>query len=339
MEGNPLEPTSLSSVIPQLRFLRAVGIDSNQARGVSSCGLIRSSGEQALRIGHMAGTGEASLNGGYFKVTRHSEAGVTDGDLAQLLVVAFGSAPGVPNWGGLLKRVKNCLESKGFPAAFDTLYVVDPRRSWYSHSKRGTASLLCDDDDDHASAALPSPDGLFFNPSSSCSLVNQESQSKKGGAISTRGATAKQFGPESYYFKELSASVKGYRRVIMLGDSMGASAALMFSQLATAVMAFCPQVDLTSASIRPSRSDAWFQSFRDNLLSAASSSSASITVHCGDWSHDLNQAQMLPKPQVQVVTHPINDHRLAKALNEQGRLVPLVAELIEKEISEAYAFL
>ena len=52
----------------------------------------------------------------------------------RLLVVSFASAPGLPNWGGLLKKV---LHGMAEPAhkCFDTLYVVDPCRSWY-HGER-----------------------------------------------------------------------------------------------------------------------------------------------------------------------------------------------------------
>lgn len=48
----------------------------------------------------------------------------------RLLVVAYASAPGLPNWGGLLRKV---FEGMAEPAhrCFDTLYVVDPSRSWY----------------------------------------------------------------------------------------------------------------------------------------------------------------------------------------------------------------
>lgn len=44
------------------------------------------------------------------------------------------------------------------------------------------------------------------------------------------------------YFDRLSQVTSRYKRVLMLGDSMGASAALLFSPLATAVQAFSPQV-------------------------------------------------------------------------------------------------
>ena len=47
------------------------------------------------------------------------------------LVVAFGSAPGVPNWGGLLSRVLAAAEDAAHEC-FDVLYIVDPARSWYN---------------------------------------------------------------------------------------------------------------------------------------------------------------------------------------------------------------
>ena len=48
-----------------------------------------------------------------------------------MLVVAFGSAPGVPNWGGLLSRVRNSAQDAAHDC-FDILHVVDPARSWYN---------------------------------------------------------------------------------------------------------------------------------------------------------------------------------------------------------------
>ena len=44
----------------------------------------------------------------------------------------------------------------------------------------------------------------------------------------------------SVYHSRLSEALAGYDRVLMVGDSMGATAALLFSRLATAVLAFCP---------------------------------------------------------------------------------------------------
>ena len=44
------------------------------------------------------------------------------------------------------------------------------------------------------------------------------------------------------YSERLQAITGRYQRVLMLGDSMGASAALMFSNLATCIQVFTPQV-------------------------------------------------------------------------------------------------
>jgi hypothetical protein len=54
----------------------------------------------------------------------------------------------------------------------------------------------------------------------------------------------------AYYSDRLRQYTERYDHVIMVGDSMGATAALAFSEQATAVLAFCPQVrflDLTSS--------------------------------------------------------------------------------------------
>ena len=45
-----------------------------------------------------------------------------------------------------------------------------------------------------------------------------------------------------YWREQLKKVTERYSRVLMLGDSMGATAALLFSDLATSVQAFTPQV-------------------------------------------------------------------------------------------------
>ena len=51
-----------------------------------------------------------------------------------------------------------------------------------------------------------------------------------------------------YWWDRLAAVTGRYSRVLMLGDSMGATAALLFSPLATAVHAFTPQAGLPTLS-------------------------------------------------------------------------------------------
>ncbi len=91
---------------------------------------------------------------GYFKVARRQSlkpgiqaaAGAHQRAEDSALVVAFESAPGVPNWGGLLKRVELAGAANPNWQSFDVLFVVDGSRSWYdgmffSHSK--APSVAC----------------------------------------------------------------------------------------------------------------------------------------------------------------------------------------------------
>ena len=48
----------------------------------------------------------------------------------KLLVVTFASAPGVPNWGGVLSRLAR--EASPEEKCFDIFFVCDGGRNWYS---------------------------------------------------------------------------------------------------------------------------------------------------------------------------------------------------------------
>lgn len=45
-------------------------------------------------------------------------------------MVSFASAPGVPNWGGLVERIRKEAKEP-VHKCYDVLYVVDAGRSWY----------------------------------------------------------------------------------------------------------------------------------------------------------------------------------------------------------------
>ncbi|CAM6122601.1 unnamed protein product [Calypogeia fissa] len=271
LENNPLKAEGLRNLLPLVPHVKTIGLTAHRELSFDNAPNVVTS--------YTAGTGAALKCGGYFKLQAHSEK-INQAEKADVLVVAFGSAPGVPNWGGLLKKVKVSMRQRSILPVFDILYVVDSARSWYTHD---------------------------YSP-----------QNVNGG---------KRIG--SYYRNEVKEAVKDYKNVIMLGDSMGASGALMFSHLATSVLAFCPQVDLTRSSIRPGKDQQWLNAFTEELLSAVSSSSANIAVHCGSWSHDLEQASLLPSSKVNVVKHGVDDHRLAKELEARGQLLTIVQSEIE----------
>ncbi|XP_024516937.1 uncharacterized protein LOC112341277 isoform X1 [Selaginella moellendorffii] len=283
LEGNPFQAESLCH-LPD--GMKAFGVSSD----VKLPDQISSKLLEVLSVSDVAGTGDAVSDGGYFKLHRYN-ARNPNWKEATVLVVAFGSAPGVPNWGGLLSRVKKEMEASGVTPAFDILYVVDSWRSWYTQNKEQVVELT--------------------------SIVNSRQEHQLG----------------SYYKRELEAAVESYKRVVMLGDSMGATAALRFSRLATSVLAFCPQVDLESSSIRPGKDASWLEQYKQTLLDAVRESNADISVHCGSWSHDCAQARILPDTKVTVKVHSVNTHRLAKELDSRGSLVPLIRSEIEKEMS------
>ena len=288
-----------------LRVRAATGNDANAAGGLA-CDHPHVSISETVDEG-----GDGATNPrGYFKHVRWSEN--TD---APVLIVAYGSAPGVPNWGGLLKKLrrdllvrgKNCAGGAGAEAAaavdaaaagYDVLYVADTTRSWYH-----------------------------------------------GEARCTNDAT------ERAWRERVTAVAGRYARVLNLGDSMGASAALLFADAADHSLAFCPQVDLVSASIRPGRSARWMRTVRGALVNAVDRAvsgprRSTVEIHSGTWQHDLAQADFVTEAvgtdrieteglALRVVMHPVDSHRLALALEEGDELLPMVRKAYHEQLAAA----
>lgn len=269
---------------------------------------------------------------GYFKLEKwvppkevreeHSNA---EEEKAPVLIVAFGSAPGVPNWGGLLKKLRDDVRARGVNnvrgagagaaaavtaarRGFDVLYVADTARSWYGGAGFGDGD------------------------------AGETAERRWRGAV-----------------REISGE---YERVVHLGDSMGASAALLFADLADVSLAFCPQVDLVSASIRPGRSAPWMRRYERAMIAAvrrAVDNGSKVVVHTGSWAHDVDQASAVIRGlgsendtsqatsfadaktggSVTVVTHHVDNHRLALALEEGGELLPIVRLALHEQIAAA----
>jgi Leucine-rich repeat (LRR) protein len=346
LEGNPLDPqtvTRLLEAVPKMPALKALGLDEAQVRGQPR-ELVEGAGA-ALRVGRIVGgEGEAASSSsgswgpGYFKLVPARKD-----ERAELLVVAYGSAPGEPNWGGALKRARREAERRWGgddegqdggqqSVSFDVLYVVDPHRNWYWLPQEWEGRQE----------------------------EEEEEEDKEGSS---------RF---SYYAARVGRAAAPYRRVLLLGDSMGASGALMAAGAASGrsyngisstsrVLAFCPQADLQASAIRPGRPRAELSRWRDALFAAvrASASAAAtaktttrIQVLTGTWQHDVDQARMLEE-EVTVAdagnasfafehrAFPVDSHRLAAALasansgggsNSCDRLTAILAEAIGAEL-------
>lgn len=270
LEGNPLAPSAVAALLAAAAAagdgLGPVGFDAGQLAGVDSA-LLSAAGSR-IRISEICGDGP-----GYFKLER-SPGSTPESPPAKVLVVAFGSAPGVPNWGGLLKRVRDAATEPEHND-FDVLYVVDPYRGWYGGG-----------------------DEVEFNK----------------------------------YASRLGSVTARYDKVVMMGDSMGATASLLFAGQATAVHAFCPQVDLAASSIRPGQGAEWGAVLRDRVLRGVEACKGKVTVHVGNWKHDLDQANILPKDGAHVQIYSVDSHRLAIALDRGGRLLPAMRAAILNEM-------
>jgi len=279
VEGNPILPTSLSTFFKKAKdtnSLCKVGVDNSQMQDVSG------KEDEAIRKQTISSRRIPNTYG-YFKLDHcpgvEANAQVNTDD-KKLLIVAFGSAPGVPNWGGILKRIRNSLDKDSHgDIHFDVLYVVDPFRSWYG-----------------------SGDDRMYE-----------------------------------YEKPLKEVSSRYEKVVFLGDSMGATASLLFAKYATSVHAFCPQIDLSKSSIRPGEEEEWEKKLCDRLLDGVSKCPGNIVVHVGNWQHDLQQSNFIP-PDIQharVKIYNVNSHRLAIALDKTGKLLPLLQSAILNQLGRA----
>ncbi len=278
-------------IMKDAKMLKTLGIDTEQARKIGS-------GFENMSAVSVAAVPNRSDNAGYFKLVKWdgNKSALDDSKRAPVLIVSFGSAPGVPNWGGLLKKLRKKVgENDG--KSYDVLYVCDVERSWYAGNKM-TGNL-------------------------------EEEMSK--------------------WNKQLEDTCTKYSRVLFLGDSMGATASLVFAEHATRVLAFCPQVDLFAASIRPSRSANWMRKYKTLLLQGALKSEADVTIHTGSWTHDVDQASIIVdssekqseeagpkrKKKIKKKMYPVNNHRLALVLSEDDTLVNVVKEAFETEYMNA----
>ncbi|KAH7622124.1 putative Leucine-rich repeat-containing protein 1 [Nannochloris sp. 'desiccata'] len=273
LEGNPLEADAVSALIEgaQSSGISAIGMDTTQLLNLDDSKLLSPN----IKISEIHGTGP-----GYFKLEKSpqllSSTSTASNQFSKVLVVAFGSAPGVPNWGGLLKRIRTAGTEPAHND-FDVLYVVDPYRGWY-----------CGGDDDVEYSKI--------------------------------------------WEKRLEKVTRHYDHVVMIGDSMGATASLLFAGQATSVHAFCPQIDLAASSIRPGQGPEWGTVLRKRALDGIASCKGKVTIHVGNWKHDLDQAIICPKEAANVKIYSIESHRLAIALDRAGKLLPAMRAAILNEM-------
>ena len=170
--------------------------------------------------------------------------------------------------------------------------------------------------------------------------------------------TTGDFDGGAWWDAALAELCKPYQRVVLLGDSMGGTAALRFARHADAVVAFVPQIDLRDFPAPCDRADfddARRERLRDDIVSAVDASDARISIHVGRDADDLQQLTYLPRavacasdineplPRdgetvsravddgrgLRIVKHDVEGHAIAAALKRRGLLEEaLLASLV-----------
>ena len=142
--------------------------------------------------------------------------------------------------------------------------------------------------------------------------------------------TTGSFDNGSWWDAKLEKLCAGYGRVLMLGESMGATAALRFARHATkAVVALVPQINLQDFDYS-GRSDFTTkrkEQLRRSIFVACRETMARVTVHVGTDPADLLQLQYLPTDgagNVRIIRHAFVGHALGSGLKESGLLQKIV---------------
>ncbi len=144
--------------------------------------------------------------------------------------------------------------------------------------------------------------------------------------------TTGDFDEGGWWDRRLEELCAPYKRVCVLGESMGASAALRFAKHATgSVVALVPQIDVrdfeTSYAGRADFSDARKARLREEIVRACDETGAQIVLHVGRDPPDLRQLDYLPPPdgqRLRVVKHTLEGHALGAGLKAKGLLRKVV---------------
>ena len=236
------------------------------------------------------------------------------GARSPVLIVAWGSAPGVPNWGGLSRNSATTFELAD--ATTRAAPVARPRRRW-RRRRRGSTSSTSPTSRGPGTTAARTP----------------------------RAATS----PSPGWRAAVSEIATPYARVLNLGDSMGASAALLSRTSRTRPSRF---VRRWTSSPRPfDRGEA-----RGGCVGSNGRCTPPRTGRRASagprWRFTAERGSTISRRRSwcprrwgrgpgrhragrRVVEHPVDNHRLALALEEGGELLPLVRGALMEQMAAA----
>ncbi|MDP2438476.1 MAG: hypothetical protein Q8P67_22255 [archaeon] len=132
-------------------------------------------------------------------------------------------------------------------------------------------------------------------------------------------------------------SLKGYRNVVLIGNCLGGTAALLCADVADAVLAFNPQIDPQHHAMFKYRLGARRlpQHVRDGLPEAikeATRKCPSVYLHCSDNPVERREgAKLACIPNVNITYHPWSraNTNLPGNLKKQNQLIPLLQDVVD----------
>jgi hypothetical protein len=148
----------------------------------------------------------------------------------------------------------------------------------------------------------------------------------------TTDPTSGEYDDGAWWDQKLAEICAPYERVCILGESMGASAALRFSRHATAtgsVVALVPQVDVSDFEYAGARADFSTERkarLRDAIGAACRQTAAKVVLHVGRDEADLAQLVYLHAEgstegeRLRVTRHDVPGHALGAGLKARGLL-------------------
>eukprot|EP01052_Picozoa_sp_SAG31_P001671 SAG31_NODE_56_length_29726_cov_41.443312_21_plen_405_part_00 len=141
---------------------------------------------------------------------------------------------------------------------------------------------------------------------------------------------------------DANAPHTGYDRIVMIGHSMGATAALLCARMGTAVVAFCPQVDVATCPQLVREEQLWGEDDTLELLQArlcrnvrdAHNSGVRIDIHVGTLPEDVRQSALVSSsalPDHCKHSYPLESHDLPAWLQKTQELGPILASVINRD--------
>jgi len=139
-----------------------------------------------------------------------------------------------------------------------------------------------------------------------------------------------------YHNNKLKELTSSYKYVLFIGASMGGSAALLFSHLANGVIAFNPLIDLEGETRFNFRIGIYFLpkslrvSFRQTVCQNIEKGTGVINIHVSNSKEEIFHTLGLPSKTNVNLYHDHVNHNLAIYLRNNGKLVPIIKNEVER---------